>query len=66
MTGLLAGVLAAYTVNHTSHFTGGLPTIVLNLFCIAFIFMAPKWDTGGEEQADGELLEESNVKKLRI
>ena len=44
MTGMSSGLLAALLVNYTSHFTGGLPTSLIVIYSMAFVFMSEKWD----------------------
>ncbi len=55
MTGFTAGVIALMVVNYGAAVTIALPSSVIVIWSMAFVYMAQKWDKGEEYPVFGDL-----------
>ncbi|NQY68114.1 MAG: O-antigen ligase family protein, partial [Flavobacteriales bacterium] len=65
MSGFTCGVIALMVANYGAAVTVALPSSVIVLWSIAFVYMSPKWDRGEEYPVFGRtLLIKSNNKSI--
>jgi len=66
MIGLTCGVAGVYVANWGNSYSGQIPSCLIIMFCMAYVYMSPKWDKGEEYPLFGTKLPIKKQSKLNI
>ncbi|PCI96313.1 MAG: hypothetical protein COB15_10795 [Flavobacteriales bacterium] len=64
MIGLTCGILGVMVANYGNSYSSQIPSNLIFFWCMAFVYMAPKWDKGEEYPKFGDLPQHNNLEKI--